>query len=113
MSLPDAQTARAGQDLRRHLEVSDLTRQQLCEWLDLSPSELEHVLQMDGHAHPVTTWLVRDALDQAVAESGADGTGPRSLRLIDLCTGPATIVLGLTHTLTNRPLQTDDGQTKW
>ncbi|MFF0973560.1 UNVERIFIED_CONTAM: DUF2316 family protein, partial [Kocuria sp. CPCC 205295] len=61
MSLTDAQTARTGQELRRHLEVSDLTRQQLCEWLDLSPPELEHVLQMDGHAHPVTTWLVRDA----------------------------------------------------
>ena len=75
MSLTDAQTARTGQELRRHLEVSDLTRQQLCEWLDLSPSELEHVLQMDGHAHPVTTWLVRDALDQAVAESGADAGG--------------------------------------
>ncbi|WP_314301244.1 DUF2316 family protein [Kocuria palustris] len=75
MSLTDAQTARTGQELRRHLEVSDLTRQQLCEWLDLSPSELEHVLQMDGHAHPVTTWLVRDALDQAVAEFGADAGG--------------------------------------
>ena len=46
-----------------------------------------------------------------VAETGADGTEPRSLRLIDLCTGPATIVLGLAHTLTNRPLKTDDGQT--
>ena len=48
---------------------------ELCEWLDLSPAELEHVLQMDGDAHPVTTWLVRDALDQAVAESGADAGG--------------------------------------
>ena len=75
MSLTNAQTARTSQELRRHLEVSDLTRQQLCEWLDLSPSDLEHVLQMDGHAHPVTTWLVRDALDQAVAEFGADAGG--------------------------------------
>ena len=75
MSLTEAQTARTGQELRRHLEASGLTRQQLCDWLDLAPGELEHVLQMDGDAHPITTWLVRDALDQAVARRGADAGG--------------------------------------
>lgn len=75
MPLTAAKMARTGQELRRHLEASGLTRQDLCDWLDLSPTGLEYVLQMDGDAHPVTTWLVRDALDQAVMGSVADAGG--------------------------------------
>ena len=80
MSLNKAEQRQTGEDLRAYLAASGLQRAELADWLRLDSDELDAVLERTGgEASPVRAWLVRDALDQVVRESGATAPGWRIL----------------------------------
>ena len=72
MTLKPAERQATSEQLTANLGLSGLTRQQVCEDLDFSDDELEASLELRELVDPVDVWVLRDYLELAVRQAGAE-----------------------------------------
>lgn len=71
MSLNRSEIEATRADLRRHLDASGLTPDDLAAWLGVPSRRVDEALAVEG-ADPALVWYVRDALDAEVRRKGTD-----------------------------------------
>ncbi|WP_372698284.1 DUF2316 family protein [Arthrobacter sp. JSM 101049] len=72
MTLKPAERQATSEQLTANLELSGLARQQVCEDLDFSDDELQASLELRELVDPVDVWVLRDYLELAVRQAGAE-----------------------------------------
>ncbi|HXD27520.1 MAG TPA: DUF2316 family protein [Arthrobacter sp.] len=75
MTLKPAERQATSEQLTANLQLSGLNRQQVCEDLDFSEDELEAALELRELVDPVDVWVLRDYLELAVHQAGAEPEG--------------------------------------
>ncbi len=74
MSLTSPQRARTAAEFAANFAASGLTREELRERTGLPPARFDSALTMSPGTGPVDAWLLRDTLETAVREAGAELT---------------------------------------
>lgn len=72
MTLKPAERQATSEQLAANLERSGLNRDQVCEDLDFSDDELQASLELRELVDPVDVWVLRDYLELAVRQAGAE-----------------------------------------
>ena len=66
MSLNADERRTTSEELRANLLLSDLSETEVLDTLDLTPSQLERILDVSPEADPADVWLVRDFILQTL-----------------------------------------------
>lgn len=72
MTLKPAEREATSEQLAASLELSGLSREQVREDLGFTDDELDAALELRELVDPVDVWVLRDYLELAVREAGAD-----------------------------------------
>ncbi|WP_417215597.1 DUF2316 family protein [Arthrobacter sp.] len=72
MTLKPAERQATGEQLAANFERSGLSREQVCEDLEFTEDELDASLELREMVDPVDVWVLRDYLELAVRQAGAD-----------------------------------------
>ncbi|MGP5071186.1 DUF2316 family protein [Arthrobacter rhombi] len=72
MTLKPAERQATSEELAANLSLSGLSREQICEDLEFSDHALEAALELREMVDPVDVWVLRDYLEQAARDAGAE-----------------------------------------
>lgn len=72
MTLKPAERQATSEQLAANFERSGLTREQVCVDLEFSDDELDAALELRELVDPVDVWVLRDYLELAVRQAGAE-----------------------------------------
>lgn len=72
MTLKPAERQATSEQLAANLELSGLSREQVCEDLGFSDDELDAALELRELVDPVDVWVLRDYLELGARQAGAE-----------------------------------------